>query len=165
MKRTRGTSLWTSLYAKGGYSALDEMNKENSSAEREKNGAASSRTSAEQAAQMLAAALSKKEEERKNAKKHGQARARQCARAVGAGKRKPARRTARRRNRGGLLSKRARRTSLLLNVRSIKRRIKPTAKTGRAKNLRSPHPPRPRKSLRSRPRSVQGAYSSNFSIY
>ena len=50
---------------------MDEMNKENSSAEREKNGAASSRTSAEQAAQMLAAALSKKEEERKNAKKHG----------------------------------------------------------------------------------------------
>ena len=37
---------------------MDEMNKENSSAEREKNGAASSRTSAEQAAQMLAAALS-----------------------------------------------------------------------------------------------------------
>ena len=50
---------------------MDEMNKENSSAERGKNGAASSRTSAEQAAQMLAAALSKKEEERKNAKKHG----------------------------------------------------------------------------------------------
>ena len=126
---------------------MDEMNKENSSAETEKNGAASSRTSAEQAAQMLAAALTSMRPRSRRRKAKTCPKNRPQA--------KPLRRP----------QKAARRTSLLLNVRSIKRGIKPTAKTGKAKNLRSPHPPWPRKSLRSRPRSVQGAYSSNFSIY